>query len=104
MLPSVGYLAVYGKQSETVSCSAVCDSATQWTVARQTPLSMGLSRQKYWSRLPFPTPGNLPYSGIEHGSPALQSDTLPSELQCCLWEQTFIIVCKIPWAEEPGGL
>ena len=38
---------------------------TPWTVAHQTPLSMEFSRQKYWSGLPFPSPGNLPDSGIE---------------------------------------
>ena len=34
--------------------------ATPWTVAHQTPLSMGFSRQEYWSGLPFPTSGDLP--------------------------------------------
>ena len=33
--------------------------ATPWTVAHQTPLSMGFSRQEYWSGLPFPSPGTL---------------------------------------------
>ena len=42
-----------------------------WTVAHQTPLSMGFSRQEYWSGLPFPLPGDLPNPGIEPGSPAL---------------------------------
>ena len=42
--------------------------ATPWTVARQASLSMGFSRQEYWSGLPFPPPGNLPSPGIE--SPA----------------------------------
>ena len=44
--------------------------ATPWTVAYQAPLSMGFSRQEYWSGLPFPSP-DLPDSGIEPGSPAL---------------------------------
>ena len=39
--------------------------ATLWTVARQASLSMGFSRQKYWSGLPFPSPGDLPNPGIE---------------------------------------
>ena len=39
--------------------------ATPWTVARQAPLSMGFSRQEYWSGLPFPPPGDLPTPGIE---------------------------------------
>ena len=54
--------------------------ATPWTVAHQAPLSMGLSRQEYWRGLPFPSPGNLPYPGVEPGSPALQADSLPTEL------------------------
>ena len=52
---------------------------TPWTVARQAPLSVGFSRQEYWSGLPFPSPGDLPDPGIEPGSPALQADSLPSE-------------------------
>ena len=39
--------------------------ATLWTVAHQTPLSMGFSRQKYWSGLPCPPPGALPHPGIK---------------------------------------
>jgi len=38
---------------------------TQWTVARQALLTMELSRQGYWSGLPFPFPGDLPDPGIE---------------------------------------
>ena len=44
---------------------------TSWTVVCQVPLSMGFSRQEYWSGLPFPSPGDLPDPGIEPGSPAL---------------------------------
>ena len=40
---------------------------TPWTVARQVPLSMGFSRQEYWSGLPFPSPGDLPHPGIDQG-------------------------------------
>ena len=39
--------------------------ATPWTVARQAPLSVGFSRQEYWSEVPFPTPGALPNPGME---------------------------------------
>ena len=53
--------------------------ATLWTVAHQAPLCMGFSRQEYWSGLPIPSPANLPDSGIEPESPALQADSLPSE-------------------------
>ena len=51
------------------------------TVACQAPLSMGISRQEYWSGMPFPSPGDLPDAGIEPGSPALQANSLPSEHQ-----------------------
>ena len=44
-----------------------------------TPLSMGFSRQEYWSGLLCPQPGDLPDPGFEPGSPALQADTLQSE-------------------------
>ncbi|CAI9178565.1 unnamed protein product [Rangifer tarandus platyrhynchus] len=47
--------------------------------ARQSALSMGFSRQEYCSELPFPSPGALPNSGIEPGSPALRADSLLSE-------------------------
>ena len=54
---------------------------TPWTIARQAPLSMGFSRQEYWSWLPFPFPGDLPDPGIEPRSPALQADSSLTELQ-----------------------
>ena len=50
---------------------------TSWTVC-QAPLSMGFSKQKYWSRLPFPSPGGFPDPGVEPRSPALQADSLPT--------------------------
>ena len=53
--------------------------ATPCTVACQTPLSVGFSRLKYWSGLPFPSLGDLPDTGIEPRSPALQADSLPTE-------------------------
>ena len=60
--------------------SVVSDSVTLWTIASQALLSMGFSRQEYWSELPFPSPGDLPDPGIEPRSPALQADFLPTEL------------------------
>ena len=53
---------------------------TPWTVACQAPLSMRFSRQEYWSGWPFPSPGDLPDPGIEPRSPALQVDSLLTEL------------------------
>ena len=53
---------------------------TPWTAAHQAPLSMGFSRQEFWSGLPFPSPGNLPDPETEPRSPvspALQADSLP---------------------------
>ena len=50
---------------------------TPWTIACQAPLSMGFSRQEYWSQLPFPSPGDLPDPGIEPVSPTLKADSLP---------------------------
>ena len=61
------------------SLSRVWLFVTPWTVAYQAPLSMGFSRQEYWSGLPFPSPGDLPDPGIEPRSPALQADALTSE-------------------------
>ena len=75
-------------QIENSSCVCVCVRAlsqfspvwlfvTPWTEALQAPPSMGFSRQEYWSGLPFPSPGDLPDSGIEPEAPtcpALQVD------------------------------
>ena len=61
------------------SLSRVRLFSTSWTVAYQAPPPMEFSRQEYWSRLPFPSPGDFPDPGIELRSPALHADTLPSE-------------------------
>ena len=53
------------------SVSRVRLFATPWTVAYQTSPSMGFSRQEDWNGLPFPSPGDLPNSGIDPGSPTL---------------------------------
>ena len=65
--------------SKVKSLSCVRLFVTPWTVAYQAPPSVGFSRQQYQSGLPFPSPGDLPNPGIEPGSPALQTDALPSE-------------------------
>ena len=60
------------------SHQVVSDSfATPWTVAHQSPLSMGFLREEYWSGLPFPSPEDLPDRRIKPMSPALQADSLP---------------------------
>ena len=62
---------------ELLSC--VWLFVTPWTVVRQASLSLGFSRQEYWSGLPFPSPRDFPDPGIEAGSPALHADSVPSE-------------------------
>ena len=53
--------------------------AAPWTVACQAPLSMGFPRQEYWSKLPFPSPGDLPGPGFEPLSPALTGGLFTTE-------------------------
>ena len=53
--------------------------ATPWIVACQAPLSMEFSRQEYWSRLPFPPPGDLPNPGTEPASPPLAGGFVTTE-------------------------
>ena len=61
--------------------SKLCPTlATPCAVASQSPLSMGFSRQEYWSGLPLPSPADLPNPGIKPGSPTLQADSLPTKL------------------------
>jgi len=60
--------------SEVKSLSRVRLFATPWTVAYRAPLSMGFSRQEYWSAVPFLSPGELPDPGIKPGSLAISSE------------------------------
>ena len=65
------------KKDSVKSCPPL---AIPWTVFHQAPLSMGFSRQEYWSGLPFPSPGDVPDQGIKPRSPTLQADALPFDL------------------------
>ena len=65
--------------SKVKSLSCVRLFVTLWTVAYQASLSMGFSRQEYWSGLSFPSPRDLPDPGIEPRSPTLEADTLTSK-------------------------
>ena len=98
----------YVKKVRVKSFSCVLLFATPWTVAYQVPLSVGFSRQKYWSRLPFPSPGDLRDPGIEPGSPAFHTDSLLSatrEAPDCsylaLFQASFMVaillweICKL---------
>ena len=67
---------IYLSESEvTQSCQTLCNLMDHSLPGS----SMGFSRQEHWSGLPFASPGDLPDSGIEPGSPALQADALTSE-------------------------
>ena len=74
-------MCVYIYISEVKSLSRIQLFVTPWTVAYRAPLSMEFSRQEYWSRLPFPSPEDLPDPGLEPRSPALEADALLSEPQ-----------------------
>ena len=72
------------------SLSPVRFFVTPWTIARQAPLSMEVSRQEYWRGLPFPSPEHLPSPGIKPWPPASQGDSLPFELQGSLHRKIVI--------------
>ena len=72
------------------------DSVTAWTVACQAPLSMGFSRQEYWSGLPFLSPEDLLDPWVKRGSPALQADSSLSEPP----EKTLLNNQKLPQKSE----
>ena len=70
----------------TQSCLTLCDPMD---CSLQAPLSMGFSRQEYWSGQPFPSPGDVPNPGIKPMSLALQTDSLlleppgkPDQVRC----------------------
>jgi len=69
------YVCVSERAHSVVSNTFV----TPWMIARQFPLSMGFPRQKYWSGLPFPTPGDRPNPGIKPTSPVWQADSITTE-------------------------
>ena len=62
---------------------------TPWTIAFQAPLFMEISRQDYKSRLPFPSPRDLPDPGIKPGSPGLQADSLMSKPKSCQYSNSI---------------
>ena len=65
--------------SDTQSCRVRLSATPRTVVAEQAPLSMGFSRQEYWSGLPCPSPGDLRNPRVDPGSPTLEADTLTSE-------------------------
>ena len=67
---------LYGGALVAKSCPTL---AIPWIVIWQASLSMGFSREEYWSGLPFPSPGDLPDPGIEPASPALTDGFFTTE-------------------------
>ena len=80
----------------TQSCLTLCDPLD---CSHQAPLSMGFPRQKYWSGLPFPSPGILPDPGAETTSLALQTESLPlGHLGSLCWLHTHLqLLCLLIW-------
>ena len=56
------------RSDESLSCAQLL--VTPWAIAHQAPLFIEFSRQEYWNGFPFPSPGDLPYPGIEPRTPA----------------------------------
>ena len=74
-------------------------SATPWTIARQAPLSIGFSRQEYWSGLPFPPLGDLPDPGTEPASSALAGGFFTT---CATWEAHYTVGGNVNWYNHHG--
>ena len=75
--------------------------ATPWTVAHQTPLSMGFSRKEHWSRLPFSSPGDLPEPGIKPASPVSHALAGRSLWLCHQGRRYHMWICTLgPWTGD----
>ena len=115
----LSYHFISSGQTNTHRCSVYCAVlscfshvqlfVTLWTVAHQVPLSMGFSRQEYWSGLPFPSLGDLPDPGIKLAF--LMSSSLIDKLfttsitmEKPMAPHSSTLAWKIPWTEEPGRL
>ena len=105
IFPLVQYKFYYsaklrGAKSGIISCGGLVAKScpilvTLWTVAHQAPLPIGFSSKEYWSVLPISSPLYLHVPGIEYWSPALQADSLPTELlekpNYKLWSTIFTL-------------
>ena len=86
-------LVTCNNESYKVSHSVVSNSfETPWTITHQVPLSMGFSRQEYWSGLPCPPPGELPNPGIKPGFPTFQAILYHLSYQGSLYKHTMHLV------------
>ena len=86
-----------GSESENVNSSVVSDSATPWTVACQTPLSIECSRQEYWRGLPFPSLGDLSYPGIKPRSFFTVWTTREAHRRVVIKSQSHVWFFVTPW-------
>ena len=66
---TIMYMEFLLEKVKSLSCVRIFEIS--WTVAHQAPQSVKFSRQEYWSRLPFPPPGDLPDPEIETVSPIM---------------------------------
>ena len=108
----IAYFHFLTNKQTNLLLSRVWLLATPWTVACQAPPSMGFSRQEYWSALLFPSPGDLPHSGIEPRSPTLQANALPFKPLpnsiayfhfLCLFAQSCPTLCDPMDFSPPGS-
>ena len=95
-----------GHPNQTWACvlshfSCVRLFSTPWTTGQQAPLSMGFSRQEYWSGLPFPSPGDLPNPEIKPMSLYISCISRPEKAMA---PHSSTLAWRIPWTEEPGRL
>ena len=105
VLVSIFYqLQISLKAALLLSYSVMSNSVNSWAVAHQAPLSMGLSRQEYWSGFPFPSPGDLPDPRIKPESLIEQADSLPSEpilnqhlnwMRCAVFRKMDFQLCTL---------
>ena len=103
------YFVLYCKltHAHTQSLSRVWLFKTLWTVACQASLSMGFSRQHYWSELPFPPPGDLPNPGIKPTSPASAGRFFKSKLpgkHCKLTKSLGEISSATKWVQQRNAV
>ena len=106
----VGLLLLLWRDRDQLTQSHSHQCVTPWTVARQAPLSMGFSRQEYWSGLPCPSPGDLPNPGIQpapspsHCPAASVSSSAPSVHRTHLHNEELHQSCYTIELESRSGV
>ena len=91
-----GFILKSESKMKVLSCVRLF--VTPWTAAYQAPLSVGFSRQGYWSGLPFPSPGHLPNPGIEPGLPHCWQTLYHLSHQGSLKEKGYIYILRAIFA------